>query len=233
MSRGSWVGLDGAPVTNTFAIHTPLEKTNLGVGLSFINDRIGPSDENAISLDLSYTILTSSEYKLAFGLKATGNFLNVDFTKLSIYNPGDALAQYNIDNRFSPNFGAGVYYYSNTTYFGLSVPTIFETKHFDKNQQNFSENSVAAERVHYYFMMGSVFDVSPTIKFKPALLSKVLMGAPFQLDVSGNFLFDEKFTVGAAYRWDAAGSSQENHTQAGHCQVPPIFVSFTLFLLYP
>lgn len=206
MHRNQWAGLDGAPVTNTFAVHTPIENSNLGIGMSFINDKIGPSEETAISIDLSYTILTSSAYKLAFGLKATGNILNVDFTKLSIYNPGDALGQFNIDNRFTPNFGVGVYYYSNKTYFGLSVPTIFETKHFDKDQPNFSENSIAAERMHYYFMMGSVFDVSSTIKFKPALLSKVLTGAPMQVDVSANFMFHEKLTLGAAYRWDAAGS---------------------------
>ena len=174
LHRNQWVGLDGAPVTNTFAIHSPLRNENLGLGLSFINDRIGPSDENSISIDFSYTIPVSLNYKLAFGIKATGNFLNVDFTKLNIYNPGDILAQYNIDNKFSPNVGAGLYYYSDNTYFGLSVPNFLETKHFDKGQGTFSQNSVAAERMHYYFIMGRVFEISPDVKFKPAFLSKII-----------------------------------------------------------
>ena len=36
---------------------------------------------------------------------------------------------------------------------------------------------------------------------------KVANGSPLQVDVSGNFLYDEKFTVGLAYRWDAALSA--------------------------
>lgn len=206
LHRNQWVGLDGAPVTNTFAIHTPLKNEKLGLGLSFINDRIGPSDESSISIDFSYSFPVSVNYKLAFGLKATGNFLNVDFTKLNIYNPGDPLAQYNIDNKFSPNVGAGIYYYSDKTYFGFSIPNFLETRHFDKGQASFSQNSVAAERLHYYFILGKVFDISPMVKFKPALLSKIVEGSPLQIDFSANFLFHERFNIGAAYRWDAAGS---------------------------
>lgn len=206
LHRNQWVGLDGAPVTNTFALHTPLNYKNLGMGLSVINDRIGPSDENTVSLDISYTVSTSDRYKLAFGLKATGHFLDVDFSKLNIYNQGDVLGQGNIDNRFSPNIGAGVYFYSDNSYFGLSVPNFLETQHFAKGRSSSSQNSVASERMHYYFMMGRVFDLSPTIAFKPALLSKIVEGAPLTADVSANFLFNQNFTLGAAYRWNAAAS---------------------------
>lgn len=206
LHRNQWVGLDGAPTTNTLAIHSPLKNENLGLGMSVVNDRIGPSDETSISVDFSYSFPVSVSYRLAFGIKATSNFLNVDFTKLNIYNPGDVLSQYNVDHKFSPNVGAGIYYYSDNTYFGLSVPNFLETKHFDKGQGSFSQNSVAAEKMHYYFIMGKVFEMTPTIKFKPALLTKIVKGAPLQVDLSANFLFNERFTLGAAYRWDAAGS---------------------------
>jgi type IX secretion system PorP/SprF family membrane protein len=49
MHRTQWVGLDGAPVTNVASINTPLNNNNLGLGISFINDRIGPTNENTIS----------------------------------------------------------------------------------------------------------------------------------------------------------------------------------------
>ena len=32
-------------------------------------------------------------------------------------------------------------------------------------------------------------------------------GAPLQVDLSANFMFNDKFTFGAAYRWDAAVSA--------------------------
>lgn len=207
LHRTQWVGLDGAPTTNTFAIHSPFRESNVGVGLSFMNDVIGPSDESTISADFSYTINTSDTYKLAFGLRATAHLLNVDFSKLHIYNQGDALAQYNIENRFSPNFGAGAYWYSETTYLGISIPNMLETQHFDKSQVNYSATSVPYERMHYHIIGGKVLDINPDIQFKPAFLAKIVEGAPLQLDLSANFLFQEKFTLGAAYRWDAAMSA--------------------------
>lgn len=206
LHRTQWVGLEGAPTTNTFAIHAPFKDSNVGLGLSIMNDVIGPSNESTISADFSYTIETSDRYKLAFGLRATAHLLNVDFTKLNIYDPNDVLAQYNIDNRFSPNFGVGAYWYSDNTYFGLSIPNMLETKHFDKGQAAYNASSVANERMHYHFIAGKVFDIHPSVQFKPAFLAKMVEGAPLQLDFSANFLFNEKITLGVAYRWDAAMS---------------------------
>jgi type IX secretion system PorP/SprF family membrane protein len=206
LHRNQWVGLDGAPVTNTFSLNSPIKNSNIGLGFSIVNDRIGPSDENSISVDISYSVKTSEKFKLSFGVKATANLLNVDFTKLNIYNPGDALAQYNVDNKFSPNVGAGIYFHSDKTYFGLSVPNFLETKHFDRGQSNFTANSIASERMHYYFIAGHVFDLSANVKLKPAVLTKMVQGAPLQVDLSANFLFNDKFTLGAAYRWSAAAS---------------------------
>jgi len=206
--RNQWVGLDGAPTTMTGSLNTPIGNSNIGLGLSVISDKIGPSDETSISADVSYSIPTSDTWKLSFGLKATANLLNVDFTKLSIYDTSDPRFQNNVDNKFSPNIGAGIYLHSNKTYFGLSVPNFLETKHFDESATiNNSASFVAKERMHYYAIAGHVFDLSPSIQFKPAVLAKVVQGAPLQLDVSGNFLFNEKFTIGAAYRWSAAMSA--------------------------
>ncbi len=206
LHRTQWVGLDGAPVTNNFSIHTPINGSNVGLGLSVVNDRIGPSDENNIAVDFSYSIHTSDRYKLSFGLKASANLLNVDFTKLHIYNPGDPRFQDNIDNKFSPNIGVGFYLHSDNTYFGLSAPYLLETNHYDKSANNSSSSFVAREKIHYYFIAGHVFDLSGSVQFKPSVLTKMVQGAPLQVDISGNFLINEKFTAGLAYRWDASFS---------------------------
>jgi type IX secretion system PorP/SprF family membrane protein len=206
LHRAQWLGLDGAPVTNNFSIHTPINGSNVGLGFSVINDRIGPSDENNIAVDFSYSIHTSDRYKLSFGLKASANLLNVDFTKLNIYNPADPRFHNNIDNKFSPNIGVGFYLHSDNTYFGLSAPYLLETKHFDKSADNSSSSFVAAEKIHYYFIAGHVFDLSANVQFKPSVLTKMVQGAPLQVDLSGNFLINEKFTAGIAYRWDASFS---------------------------
>ena len=204
LHRSQWVGLDGAPVTQTLNFHTPVSN-RVGLGLSIVNDEIGNGTNQDTYFDaaFSYTIPTSEEGKLSFGLKAGGHFLNIDFTKLRNYGAETNLP--NIDNKFSPNFGAGVYYHTDKFYTGLSVPNFLQTEHFDNSSTN-SSSFLAEERLNIYLITGYVFDINPNLKFKPAGLVKAVKGAPLQVDVSANFLINDKFSLGAAYRWDAAVS---------------------------
>ncbi|RAR46884.1 PorP/SprF family type IX secretion system membrane protein [Flavobacterium lacus] len=202
LHRTQWVGLDGAPTTNAFSINTPINNSNIGMGLSFVNDKIGPTNENAISADVSYTVQTSETFKLSFGVKGTANLFNLDVSKLTPQDGGDALLLTNIDNQVTPNVGAGVYFHSDKMYVGLSVPNFFETKRYNDN-----DIALNAERMNFYLIAGYVFDVNYNLKFKPALLTKAVEGAPLQVDVSANFLYNDKFMLGAAWRWDAAVSA--------------------------
>lgn len=204
LHRAQWTGLDGAPITNSFSIHTPIRNTHVGLGLSITNDKIGPSVENSIAADFSYTIPMSDNYRLSFGLKASANLLNVDYSKIVTYNPSDPRFQNNIDNKFSPNIGVGIYLHSENTYFGLSAPNLLETKHFDGTANSNSSSYIETQRVHYYFIAGHIFDLNEDVKFKPSMLAKIVQGAPLQLDFSANFLIYQKFTAGVSYRWDAA-----------------------------
>ncbi|WP_141929626.1 PorP/SprF family type IX secretion system membrane protein, partial [Flavobacterium psychrophilum] len=202
LHRTQWVGLEGAPVTNNFTISSPVTE-RLGLGLSVINDRLGISSQNNIMLDVSYWIPTSDNFKLAFGVKASANFLNVDYGKLTKRHSVDVLFENkNIDNKFRPNIGAGLYWYSDKTYVGLSIPFMLETKYYDNNIQ-----STASQRMHFDAIAGHVFDLTEQVKFKPAALVKYVAGAPLQVDLSANFLFYDKLTLGAAYRWSAAMSA--------------------------
>ena len=200
LHRTQWVGLDGAPVTNTVSVNTPLNGSNLGLGVSLINDKIGPTQDNTISADLSYTIPTSETFKLSFGIKATADLFNLDVTKLNPVDATDASLQNY--NKFTPNIGAGIYLHSDKAYIGFSVPNFIETKNYNDN-----EVAIYKEKINYYLIAGYVFDMGDLVKFKPTLLSKMVQGAPLQVDVSGNFLFNNKFMIGIAYRWSAALSA--------------------------
>ena len=201
LHRTQWVGLDGAPTTNAASINTPISNSNLGLGLSFVNDKIGPTNENTISVDLSYTIPTSENFKLSFGMKATANLFNLNVNKLNPVDQGDPQFQ-NLRNVFTPNIGAGIYYHSDKAYLGLSVPNFIQTNRYDDN-----EVVIFKEKMNYYLIGGYVFDLSNDIKFKPAFLTKLVKGSPLQVDASANFMFVEKVEVGVAYRWSAAMSA--------------------------
>ena len=200
--RAQWVGLQGAPSTVNVAMNKPVEGTNIGYGVSLLNDKIGPIDQTQFSADLSYTIFLNKDNRFAFGLKVSGNLLNIDYTKLNQYTSGELILQNNVKNRFSPNIGAGVYYYNRTGYLGLSIPMILDTKRYDD-----IVNSTTNQRYHVYLVGGKVFDLDDNLKFKPAFITKVVSGAPMQFDVSGNFIFSEKFTLGLGYRWTASVSA--------------------------
>lgn len=201
--RAQWVGLEGAPETQTFNIHSPIGYKGIGLGLSFVNDVIGPTSETFLDLDISYTIDLDFDKKLSFGLKPSINLLDVRFSELNqdTAQGADPTLQQNIDNRFTPNIGAGIYYHTDKFYAGLSVPRILETTHFEE-----SSLSTARERMNFYFITGYVFELNPFLQFKPALLTKLVEGAPLQVDISANFMLNEKFIAGVAYRWDAAFS---------------------------
>lgn len=201
--RTQWIGLDGAPETSTFSVNTPLKNSDLGLGVSLVNDKIGPTVENTLSADLSYTIPTSESWNLSFGIKGTANLFNIDINKLSYEDQDDPQFQ-NLKNKFSPNVGAGIYYHSDRAYIGLSVPNFIETNRYDSD-----DVAIFKEKINYYLIAGYVFNLDRLeyIKFKPALMAKMVEGAPLQVDVSGNFMFNDKFVLGLAYRWSASVSA--------------------------
>ncbi|MGX1930848.1 PorP/SprF family type IX secretion system membrane protein [Flagellimonas sp. 2504JD4-2] len=205
--RSQWIGLDGAPETFTINLHSPIRNSRLGYGISIVNDNIGDGvvQETYLDMVLSYTIEFARENKLSFGLKAGGNMLNLDFNGLRNFDQ-EVVQQDNIDNQFNPNFGLGLYYHNDRFYAGFSAPNILETEYFDNGNSD-SVNFLSAERINFYFITGYVFDVNPDLKFKPALLTKAVGGAPLQVDLSATFLYAEKFSFGAAYRLDAAVSA--------------------------
>ncbi len=200
--RTQWIGLEGAPKTLNLSYHQPLENTNLGLGGNIVHDEIGPSTTTNLGIDVSYTIRFENESRLAFGIKAGGQLLNIDYTKLNHYNPSDVSFRNNIANQFSPNIGVGLFYYNENSYLGLSVPMLLETKSYDE----FAYSDVN-RRQHFYLAGGKVFDLAYNLKFKPAFVAKMVAGAPLQVDLTGNFLINDKFTVGLAYRWSAALSA--------------------------
>ena len=207
LHRSQWVGLDGAPTTQTLNINSPISD-RVGLGLSIVNDEIGNGTNQDTYFDavFSYTVPTSEEGKLSFGLKAGSHFLNIDFNRLRNYDPSNAaVGQTNIDNKISPNFGAGVYYHTEQFYAGLSIPNFLETEHFDSGGN--SNSYIAQERMNWYLITGYVFDINPDLRLKPALLFKAVEGAPLQADLSATVLLNDTFSLGAAYRWDAAMSA--------------------------
>ncbi|MDM1513505.1 PorP/SprF family type IX secretion system membrane protein [Myroides odoratimimus] len=197
--RTQWVGIEGAPKTASVSINTPLGNNGLGLGVHFVNDHLGVMDDNTLSVDLSYEIDLNYDYRLSFGLKGSANLLDVSYSKLHIHNQSDPIVEEDVKNKFNANVGAGLFLYSNKSYVGVSVPAFLSRYRYNDNNLE-----TLKEKKHFFITGGHVFDLTSNLKFKPAAMVKVVEGSPLQVDLTANFMFVEKFTIGAAYRWDAS-----------------------------
>lgn len=194
LGRSQWVNVDGAPKTATLSVNGPLWK-RLSGGLSVVHDEIGPARENNLYLDLAYSIKLTDESNLSLGIKGGFTFLNVGL--LSTNQANDPL---NIPvNQTQPNFGAGLFYYTDKMYIGLSAPNLLKTRHLE-HQNNIVNTS--REETHYFLTGGYVLNVSEGFKLKPSAMVKAVSGAPLSVDLSANMLFEEKFEIGLSYRFD-------------------------------
>jgi type IX secretion system PorP/SprF family membrane protein len=203
LHRSQWVGMDGGPTTQTFSVHSPLRNEKVGVGFSFINDKLGYENFSYLYADFSYTINLSQETKLAFGVKGGFSYYKVDealFDDPDVYN--DPYFQEKL-NRWTPNIGAGIYVHQPRWYVGVSSPKLIE------NDYNELGNYVSFEQIHFYTIAGYVFDLndSGSIKMRPTGLVKLTKGSPASYDATLSFLFNDKLWVGGSYRFeDSAGA---------------------------
>ncbi|MDR6302009.1 PorP/SprF family type IX secretion system membrane protein [Mesonia maritima] len=197
--RDQWSGFEGAPRTFTFSAHSPVgDKT--GLGLSAISDEAGPVKETNVYGDFSYTLNLGGEHRLAFGLKAGATFHDVGLIGLDLQQQNDVAFDSNVNNTYL-NIGAGFLYYTDNYYIGVSVPNFLNSKHLDIDGREFG-----TEEQHYFATAGYVFQVSENLKFKPSTLVKASFESPLSFDVNANFLFYERFEIGASYRLEDAVS---------------------------
>lgn len=197
VARNQWVSLPGAPDTRSIAIHTPFRGTQMGLGFSILNDKVGPVSQTGMYADYSYRIYFNNNRTLALGLKGGINFYDANISTLTTNDPNDPVFAYDINRRFLPNIGVGAFYYTNQYYIGLSIPKLIENT---INDNGVSTQSINKEQIHSFLMAGYVFDVNRIVKFKPSILAKYVHNAPISVDLNGTFLFYERLWLGGMYR---------------------------------
>lgn len=214
--RKQWVDVDGAPSTFSFSGSMPVGK-NVGAGLSLIADEIGPVKEQNAYADISYTLKLGGEHRLAFGLKGGATFQRIglfsDINNPDLPDPTDDAFQENTSNVYV-NFGSGVFYYTENYYLAFSVPNMLKATQLDYNGRKFG-----SETRHFFLTGGYVFNLSDNVKFKPFAMWKGAFEAPSSVDVSTNFLFNEKFEIGATYRIDDSFGGMVNYAISPNVRV--------------
>jgi type IX secretion system PorP/SprF family membrane protein len=193
--RDQWTGLPGAPSTQTFSVHSPIRNEKIALGLQFIHDKIAIFNQYGVNGSYAYRIFTDKG-TLSLGLQFGITSYNADLSSLTPPDPSDPVFQGDV-NKVMPNFGAGIYYYTDRFYIGLSAPQLVTNS---LSEDVIEIDGDARQDRHYFLTVGHMFELSHNVKLKPNILIKAVEGAPIQMDLNLNALFSDVLWLGVSWR---------------------------------
>ena len=206
--RSQWKNAVGAPKTINFFAHAPLS-TKIEMGISLISDNIGDGalKENNIYADFAYILKLDDKSNLSLGLKGGITTFETNFNGFMLPEFQDDTAfNQNLNNTF-PNVGAGAFYHRSNFYAGLSIPNLLTSKHLENKD---GINRIGSENIHLFLTSGYIYELNSELKIKPAVMAKMVQGAPITMDVSLNVLFNNRFEGGLSYRLEDSVSAMFN-----------------------
>lgn len=199
ISRLQWIGgfdgnsVDGNPITNTLAGQTSIIGNKVGVGVLFVQDKLGIANNFEAHLTASYKIEWSDKV-FAFGLQGGIISVNYDFNELNLKDPSDPAFSSGTLSDANPNFGAGVALMSDKFFIGLSSPRMLNTEFGDGVTSNLRYKR------HYYGSFAYLLDVNSVLKLKPSVLIRAVEGAPISYDINAMLLINSMFWAGVYTR---------------------------------
>lgn len=236
LHRGQWWGIDGAPTTQSLSVHTPVSE-RVGLGLSLINDHIGPTGSTQVNAIYAYRIPLGVG-KLSIGLQAGVFQWRADWSQLSLVDPQSQDPAYREMKpvKWMPNFGAGIYYYAPKFFIGFSSPHLVN---YDLRQKDETEpDDLPAAQVyrHYYAFTGAAIPLNgDALVFRPSLLVKNVglfgdaknargrVAAPTEFDLDLSLLFSQKVWVGVSYRSALEAVNNSSSVDSGDIWVSFLF----------
>ncbi len=181
------------PMDMQMNVHTPVGNSKVALG-AVVAYNSSPPDQGLYSFMTTYAYrLYLGTGRLSFGLSAGMYGVNSNMTGLKIRDPGDPSFPDDVYNRWFPNFGAGVLYYTDQFFVGVSIPELLAIPGPD---QKLSANPQDYRTI---FIGSYLFDFSRAFRLKPSVIvdySKAMTGFKASLNVG---LMDSRLFIGAAY----------------------------------
>jgi len=194
--RSQWVGLDGAPETQVLSLNTPLKNKKMGLGLQIVNDKIGPRNNQQLSLSYAYRLKLGGG-KLAFGLRAGMLNYNYDWDKIEYKDAEDQIPTTGSENAMLPTFDFGMYYNTKTFYLGAAVDHLNQAK-FNLSSSD-SLTSEAKKHSVFTATVGKAFILNDNFVLKTSALLRA-SNASGNFDVNASVLIKNKILFGVTAR---------------------------------
>jgi len=201
LHRQQWVNFAGRPITTSVTIHSPLYKGTMGLGLSYMNEKIGVLNRNLIYISYAYRAKVSEKGRLCFGIMGGVHIQNEKLGELAVTDPADPYFSANSKNVITPNFGFGILYHTDKFYVGLSIPRLIDDNVTMGSYGSVIKNiSFKPVNFHYYLTVGRAFEINEAFTLKPQLMLKAVINSPIQFDVNLNALIKQRLWLGVSYR---------------------------------
>jgi len=197
--RMQWMGTKGSPVIQSVSLHTPMKNDKVALGIMAQFMQFGFTKSTSIYASYAYHIRVGKG-KLSFGLKGGADLSNTDYTGILLTNSGDPVFTVNDKPYVLPNVGAGVYYFSDKLFAGVSVPQFLSYK---KTGTNSVQAFHSFNEYDLIFSAGGLITFSQFFKFKPSLLIDYSLQNTkklTQFDINGNFILGDLIWLGGSWR---------------------------------
>lgn len=193
--RNQWANMTDSPrtlsVTGDFSLNDGL----MGLGVSLLNDQIGPTRTTTGILSYSYKIQTGETGFLSFGIGAGANQHMIDTEMLNPLDIDDPDLNFDSQVMFTPNLNSGLFFYTENFYAGFSVFNLV-----GRQSSSREDMALAYHEFNYFLTAGAFLHFNDMVAFKPSFLIREMKGAPTSYDLNGMLLLKERIWLGASYR---------------------------------
>ncbi|MES2778581.1 MAG: type IX secretion system membrane protein PorP/SprF [Bacteroidota bacterium] len=200
--RSQWLGFGNdksgySPTTFLANIHAPLGP-KFGVGLNITRDQLGHENSVNPMLSLAYRYHFKNESVLAIGAGAGVMQKSLAGSKLNPLDPGDIFIPQTDISGYAADVNLGLYY---------TMPSLWRFNNFYSgiSASHLTQGTVeyggikSPMKMHYYFMTGASYDLTPSLALEPNLLIKSDL-AKTTADINAMVMFNNKIRGGLSYR---------------------------------
>jgi type IX secretion system PorP/SprF family membrane protein len=198
LGRKQWVGFNGSPFTSYLSFDMPIENKRLGIGGLISADRIGVTNRTEVTGSVAYHLPVGPKAHLSLGLRAGVTHYNAFLNDLTYWDQSDEIFSSNVTSKFLPIAGAGLYFYTQRFYAGISIPNVISYK--PETLLNAEMNNTPFLERHYIGNIGYAIPAGENIDIKPSILVKYVKNAPVEADYNLHVLFYKTLWIGASYR---------------------------------
>jgi type IX secretion system PorP/SprF family membrane protein len=198
--RMQWMGTKGSPLLQSVSFHSPLKNDKVALGLLAQFMQYGTTKTTSIYGNYGYHIRLKKG-KLSFGLKAGVDLSNTDYTGLLLIDPDDPVFKTNDKPLLLPNAGAGIYYFEDRFFAGLSIPSFLN---YRRNSNGTATPYHSFSQYDFLISAGALFSVTPLLKIKPSVLIDYSLEETRKLnqfDVNCNFIIADLIWAGGSWRF--------------------------------